>query len=115
MFRRHSYGRSAMRGFRKAFVKILDRTIDLAANLRTVDERWPPEEVRTNWSKIVRTAFAAIRKGICDQGLNFKIIRVFVCDFTAIFLMFTLVKNTLRNQRFSSNCSSEFGLTWLLS
>ena len=31
MFIRQSYGRPAMRGFRKAFVKILDKTIDLAA------------------------------------------------------------------------------------
>ena len=57
-----------MRGFRKAFVKILDKTIDLAVNLRTVYKRWILVPVR-NGQTIVRTVFAAVRKGICGQGL----------------------------------------------
>ena len=39
MFLGHAYDRHRMRGFLEAFVKILDKTIDLATNLRTVYEQ----------------------------------------------------------------------------
>ena len=79
MFLRHSYGRRAMRGFRKAFVKILDKTIDLAANLRnglrTLEFSYGRlKKTVRNDSKIVRTTFAAFVRAFVTKALLTKVI-----------------------------------------
>ena len=70
MFINHSYGSLAKRGFRKAFLKILDRTIDLAANftngLRTLDFR----------TAALRRPYEMVKKSFVRRSQPF--VRVFV-------------------------------------
>ena len=62
-----------MRGFRKAVGKILDKTIDLAATLRTAYECW--NFVRRSYemvNKIGRTTFAAVVRAFVTKVLAIK-------------------------------------------